>query len=291
MNFCFCTPSPPCADCNGESCRAPKDQLAAASRACHSSGAALWGYSSPSTLAWSLGPAKCLPWAHEKRSKRNGLLLQGHGASPRRCTEGLVRAAIINKASKAPEGESLKLLQKTPMHIHNAPIIHEETISPPQHLPGLLFARVLPGCSAKAFPSDPAEPLAPALCWEKCRHRTSQTSSYPGTGSAGAAPVLLSKPFSGAREQKRGERLSSCRDGFLWLRRGRSARRGAGCSPCRSHQPVHGVREPGEPQCRCSAGSGVMGFLANPSPKPPQGPEQALASTPWKGRALHPLVR
>lgn len=74
------------------------------------------------------------------------------------------------------------------MHIHNAPIIHEETISPPQHLPGLLFARVLPGCSAKAFPSDPAEPLAPALRWEKCRHRTSRTSSYPGTGSAGTAP-------------------------------------------------------------------------------------------------------
>ena len=44
------------------------------------------------------------------------------------------------------------------MHINNAPIIHEETISPRQQLPGLLFARVLPGCSAKALPSDPALP-------------------------------------------------------------------------------------------------------------------------------------
>lgn len=66
QTWAFCAPSPPYADCGDETCRAPKDQFAAASGARHSRGAALWGSSGPSTLTWSLGPAKRLPWAHER---------------------------------------------------------------------------------------------------------------------------------------------------------------------------------------------------------------------------------
>lgn len=35
------------------------------------------------------------------------------------------------------------------MHFNKAPIIHEEAVSPPQHLPGLQFAWVLPGQGTK----------------------------------------------------------------------------------------------------------------------------------------------
>lgn len=140
------------------------------------------------------------------------------------------------------------------------------------------------GRSAGTALLEPAAIPAPAAPAQRLNALAGSSPTY-------LLPVLLSKPFSGAREQKRGERLGSCRDGFPWLRRGRSARKGAGCSPCRSRQPVHGAREPGEPRCRCSAGSGVMGFLANPSPKPPQGPEQALGKSPSPSGQMKELPR
>lgn len=102
----------------------------------------------------------------------------------------MVCAAIINKASKAPEGEEFETSSKNTCIL----ITHQLFMRKPSPLGSNFQGPCLLGCclgaAQKPFPaiqSCPAEPLPPALCQDRCRHRDS-TSSYPGTGSPSTAP-------------------------------------------------------------------------------------------------------
>lgn len=157
FNSCFSPPFPPCSDHEGETSQAPRVQLAAPFGACHSLGATLRGYSSPSALSRSPGPANAFLGL-------TGGTVQKHGGCsearlPLRSTEGSESAAIINKASKAPEGESLKPPQKTTCILIPQQLFMRKPS--PQHSQG---SHSLPGCRTKPCPVSqhcPAEPLAP----------------------------------------------------------------------------------------------------------------------------------
>lgn len=152
-----------------------------------------------------------------------------------RCTEGLVCAAIINKASKAPEGEEFETSSKNTCIL----ITHQLFMRKPSPLgsnfQGLCLLGCCLGAAQKPFPetqSCPAEPLPPALCQDRCRHRDSPTSSYPGTGSpgtrlsalAGSSPTYLlpvfaakSLPWSQGAEERRAAQQLQPRDMHPWL--------------------------------------------------------------------------
>lgn len=190
------------------------------------------------------------------------------------------------------------------MHINNAPIIHEETISPRQQLPGPLSARVLPGRSAKALPSDPVLPSratatsslpgqvpAPRFNQQLSWHRQPRHSASALSLAAAlpiCCPSLLPKASRGAREQRRGERLSSCSPEICTRGCEQAGQLGEEPAallavPVNRCVVAESLVSPGADVGGDGFPSrGVMGFLAKPSPEPPQGPEQALLQLPGR---------
>lgn len=123
---------------------------------------------------------------------------------------------------------------------------------------------------------EPAAILAPAAPAQRL-------SALAGSSPTYLLPALLPKPSSGARERKRGERLSSCSP----------ETHSCGCEPAGQlgEEPpalLAGLVD------RCTVSKslaspgadalqgGVMGFLANPSPEAPQGAEQAPLQPPGR---------
>lgn len=169
-------------------------------------------------------------------------------------------AAIINKASKAPEGGGeFETSSKKHMYINTAPIIHEETISLSSRSLGCCLGAVQKPCPgtqpcpsrATGTGSPPGEVPAPRFPTQQLSwHRQPRHSALAGSSPAYLLPVWLPDPPAGAREQA--ERMAALqpqpRDGLLRWPAGRSARRGAGRSPCGPRRPVRGVGEPGEPR-------------------------------------------
>lgn len=194
------------------------------------------------------------------------------------------------------------------MHINKAPVIHEEAVSPPQHLPGLPFTWVLPGRSTKpshreqvsAGRSAGTALLRPQALGGGTKSAVGSSIS-PGTGSpdslsalAGSSPtyllsISLPKTSGGPAERKRGGQRSSCSPEIRFCGCEQAKQlSGAGCSTA---GPDHRYTVSGSPSTG-ALDTPLMDLLAKPSPEPPPGPEQILklCFNPPKGGGLHPLL-
>lgn len=186
------------------------------------------------------------------------------------------------------------------MHINNAPIIHEETISPPQQLPGLLFAQVLPGCSAKALPSNPALPSratgisslpgevpAPRFSNQQLSWHRQPQHSASALSLAAALPICYPSCCQNPPVEpgSRGEELQPRDNVPVAANRQVSSERSRLLS---LQVPSTGVREPAEPPVLMLRRAGGNGFPSKPQPRASSRSRASSASTPLEGESPSP---